>query len=72
MEIIGSHHDTAIAKLHARKLDESFFPNLKEKEEWESLINNMNWSFEEVLAMKKLGRNNEAKLTSVVAYSCSA
>jgi hypothetical protein len=71
MEIIVSHHDKAIAKLHARNLDESFLPNLAEKEEWTSLITYMDWTFEEVLAMKKLGRNDEAKLISVVAYSHS-
>lgn len=71
MENIVSHHNNAIAKLRVRNLDESFLPNLAEKEEWTSLSTTMDWTFEEVLAMKKLGRNNEAKLASVVAYSHS-
>jgi predicted protein tyrosine phosphatase len=64
MENIVSHHENAIAKLSARGLDESYLPNLVEQTEWASLISNMGFSYEEELAMKKLGRNNEAKLNS--------
>jgi hypothetical protein len=49
MENIVSHHDNALAKLHARNLDESFLPNLGEQTEWASLITNMKWSYEEEL-----------------------
>jgi hypothetical protein len=60
MENFVSHHDNAIAKLRARNLDESIFPYIGEHTEWASLISNMQWSYEEELAMKKLGRNNES------------